>query len=129
MGFWLFMTAMLLLIPLIMIGFAWYSRKGGPKNINCVFGYRTAMSMKNEDTWAFAHREIGRLWMKWGWILLPLSLIPMLIVWGKGEDAVGTVGTVVLFAQMFPLVGCIFPVEKALKREFNPDGTRKGKAD
>lgn len=56
MGFWVFMTSMELLLPLIMVGLGNYFLKGGPRQVNSMFGYRTARSMKNEDTWKFAHR-------------------------------------------------------------------------
>ena len=39
-------------------------------NIKEVFGYRTGMSMKNADTWAFARRYFGRIWFIEG--LVPL---------------------------------------------------------
>ena len=62
MGFWIFMVIMDLLVPLTMIGFGRYFLKQAPGTINWVFGYRTEMSMKNKDTWEFAHKYIGKLW-------------------------------------------------------------------
>ena len=62
MKFWIFMLIMDLLLPFTMIGFGRYFMKKAPKEINSVFGYRTSMSMKNKDTWEFAHKyceEIG----------------------------------------------------------------------
>lgn len=50
MAFWLFMLIMNLLIPFSMIGFGFYFQKHPPKEINELFGYRTPLSMKNEDT-------------------------------------------------------------------------------
>ena len=55
MGFWVFMLFMDLLIPFTMIGFGKLFMTKLPQDINTVFGYRTTMSMKNKDTWAFAH--------------------------------------------------------------------------
>ena len=51
-----------LVIPIIMIGFGFLFGKRPPKEINYLCGYRTRMSMKNIDTWVFAHRYCGRLW-------------------------------------------------------------------
>lgn len=62
MGFWFFMLIMDLLTPIIMIGFGRYFLKDAPKEINPVFGYRTAMSMKNRDTWEFVHKYLGKIW-------------------------------------------------------------------
>ena len=60
MGFWIFMLIMDLLLPFTMIGFGRYFMKKAPKEINSVFGYRTSMSMKNKDTWEFAHKYCGK---------------------------------------------------------------------
>ena len=60
MGFWIFMLIMDLLLPFAMIGFGRYFMKKAPKEINSVFGYRTSMSMKNKDTWEFAHKYCGK---------------------------------------------------------------------
>ena len=49
MRFWTFMLLMDLLIPFTMIGFGKYFIKSAPKEINAVFGYRTSMSMKNNN--------------------------------------------------------------------------------
>ena len=83
MGFWFFMLFMNLLIPFTMIGFGKYFMKSAPGNINIVFGYRTSMSMKNQDTWEFAHEYCGKLWFKWGKITLILTVIAMLFLLGK----------------------------------------------
>ena len=125
MGFWIYMLMMDLLIPLTMIGFGHTFLKKAPNKINCVFGYRTAMSMKNRDTWDFAHQYCGKLWLRWGLILLPCSVIPMLFLIGKNTDEIGILGTIIMFVQMLPLVGSIIPTERALKRTFDQNGKRK----
>jgi len=78
MGFWIFMLIVNLLIPFMMIGFGKYFTKTAPKEINMIFGYRTTMSMKNKDTWVFAHKYCGRLWYITGMIMFPISVILML---------------------------------------------------
>ena len=92
MGFWIFMVIMDLLIPFTMIGFGRYFLKKAPQNINNVFGYRTFMSMKNENTWVFAHKYCGKIWYICGLILLPISIVAMILVIGKTDDVVGSVG-------------------------------------
>ena len=114
MGYWFFMLASDLLIPALMIGFGYLFRKRPPKTVNYLFGYRTTRSMKNQDTWLFAHRYCGRLWFRWGLVLLPFTVLPLLLTIGKPAGTVGAVGTV-----------CIFPTEAALKRTFDKDGNRR----
>lgn len=125
MGFWIFMLVMDLLTPLLMLGLGVASVKHTPKTINSIYGYRTGMSMKNQDTWQFAHQYFGKLWTRIGLILLPVSVLPLLFVIGESENTVGMVGGILCAVQVFVLIGSIFPVEKALKRTFDPDGNRK----
>lgn len=125
MGFWIFMTIMNLLIPLMMTGFGKLFLKNAPKEINAVFGYRTTMSMKNQDTWKFAHQYCGKLWYVGGKILLVITVVVMLALIGKNEDTVGTVSEALLFLQMIPLIGSIIPTEKALRRTFDKNGRRR----
>ena len=125
MVFWIFMLLVDLLIPLTMIGFGKLFLTKAPKNINAVFGYRTTMSMKNRDTWEFAHKYCGKLWFRCGLILLPLSIIPLIFVLDRSIDAIGTVGGIVCVIQLVPLVGSIFPTEAALKKTFDKNGFRR----
>ena len=125
MGFWLFMLTMDLLIPFTMIGFGKYFLKKVPKEINMIFGYRTAMSMKNKETWEFAHKYCGKIWYVCGWIMLPVTVVFLLLTIGKSEDYVGTVGGVICIVQLIPLIGSIFPTEIALKKNFDKNGKRR----
>lgn len=123
--FEIFMLIMDLLVPCMMIGFGKLFLNKAPKNINYTFGYRTTMSMKNQDTWQFAHKYCGRLWFIGGLILLPISIIPLLCVQGREIESIAAVGTVICFAQIVPVVGSVISTEIALKRAFDKNGKRK----
>lgn len=125
MVFWMFMLLVDLMIPLSMLGFGNYFLRKAPKEINAVFGYRTTMSMKNRDTWEFAHQYCGRIWVRCGYVLLPLSVLPLLLALGRDVDTVGTVGGFICFLQLVPLIGSILPTERALKRTFDKNGIRR----
>lgn len=125
MGFWIFMFVFDLFVPLSMIGFGHYFKKTAPKEINSTFGYRTAMSMKNRDTWTFAHSFCGKVWWWGGLILAVITIIGMLFVINGSEDTVGIVGVIICYIQLLVLVGSIFPTEIALKKNFDKDGKRK----
>ena len=124
MGFWIFMLIMNLLIPVTMIGFGKYFIKSAPGNINIVFGYRTSMSMKNQDTWEFAHTYCGKLWYKWGMILLVITVIAMLFLLGKSVDTISYWGGTICMIQLLPLIGGIGPTENALRKNFDKNGKR-----
>ena len=121
MAAWFMMLGFNLLIPAIMLGAGKLFLKKAPKDINWIFGYRTTMSMKNEDTWAFAHKVAGAFWWKWGWV----ATATMLLVLGRSEELVSTVGCFLMFAQMIPLIAVIPHTEKALRSTFDKDGNRK----
>lgn len=125
MGFWFFMLIMNLLIPLIMILFGRYFVKKAPDKINILFGYRTTMSMKNQDTWQFAHKYCGKIWFVCGSVLLPVTVAGMLLLIGKDKDFIGNVGSIICMLQLIPLVLTILPTEIALKKTFDKDGNRK----
>ena len=119
------MLIMNLLVPITMIGFGGYFIKNGPKEINMLFGYRTNMSMKNKDTWIFAHNYCGKLWRFIGWIMLPLSICAMIYVFGKEINDVGIFGVMIAIIQMILLVVPIIPTEIALNKNFDKSGCRK----
>lgn len=125
MGFWLFCTASCLLVPAVMLYFGWRFLKKPPKHINSFYGYRTSRSMKNQQTWDFAHQVCGRLWFRWGLVLLPLSLLAMLLVMGKDVEELGLWLIGVTVIQVVVLLGSIVPVERALKKNFDQFGRKR----
>ena len=125
MAFWLFMAVMDLLIPATMLFFGRRFQKQSPKEINCLFGYRTERSMKNRDTWDFAHRYAGKVWWVLGWITLALTLPVLVWMFGRDIETVGLAGAITAVVQCVPMVGAIIPVEIALARTFDKNGRRK----
>ena len=125
MGFWLFVTAMDLLVPAIMLYFGRRFQKKPPEKINHIYGYRTARSMKNQETWRFAHETCGRLWVRLGAVLLLLSLAAAAMTFGSGVETAGIVSAVVVVVQMVVVIGSIVPVERALKRTFDDYGRKR----
>lgn len=124
MVYWAFMLLMVILIPAIMTISGKVLSEGGTAR-NQVFGYRTSMSMKNDATWTFANEMLGHMWIRMGPVLLPVSVIPMLFVVGKGIDAIGIMASVIVIMQCIPLVLTIVIIEKALHKNFDRSGRRK----
>ena len=111
--------------PAIMIFAGWMMWKHCPKDINGLVGYRTTRSMKNMDTWQFAHDFCGRLWWKIGFVMLGISALVFAFVCRSDEKTIGVAVSVLLLVQCAVLIASIVPTEKALKNTFNDDGTRK----
>ena len=125
MVFWCMMLLFTLMTPAVMIGFGRSFFKRPPRDINATFGYRTTMSMKNQETWKLAHTVCGRYWYCCGWLLLPLSVVPILFVIGRGTETIGYTGVITVFIQLVPML-CALPVtEHALRKKFDKNGMRK----
>jgi len=124
MGFWIFILICNSLVPLTMIIVGAITLKKPPKEINGIMGYRTTMSMKNADTWQFANKLCGKIFFKWGWLVLAATVIAMLPIIGRDEDTIATWGVILTAVQMLPFLIPIFIVERALRKRFDKDGNR-----
>lgn len=114
-------TTILLSLTIIIFGFIFIKRP--PKSINYLYGYRTSMSMKNQDTWDFAHRYAGKVWTILGSIALfiftPLTIILKNI---KHYDYI----MVILIIVQVAFVTLVIPLtERALRKTFDKEGRRK----
>lgn len=118
MGFWIFMVCMNLLIPLAMVIFGVVFLRWPPREINGVFGYRTARSMASQAAWDFAHAYMGKLWLRVGAVMMVLSVPAMLPCMGKSENMVGLWGGAVALVECVIMLLPIIPTERALKRQF-----------
>ena len=125
MWFWWFMLLTDMLVPIIMIVAGRLMWRRCPKTINGLYGYRTSRSMKNTDTWRYAHDYAGRLWWTIGWIILVPTILAHVPFYSSNEDTIGLVGLIVCTIHIVILIASTLPVEAALKRTFNDDGTRK----
>ena len=126
MGFWIYMFLMTLLIPAVMLVFGYRYRKGGPKKINRLFGYRTPRAMKTRETWDFAHRSCGTYWSWIGWPALTAAITYMPIVRNRDVDTIAFAATTLILLQLAAMCLVIVPTERALKREFDENGNRIG---
>ena len=125
MWFWRFILLCDLIVPVIMFVGGIIMSNHCPNHINGLFGYRTARSMKNMDTWKFAHEYCGRIWRKVSLISFFITILMHLPFYHSNEDTIGVLSLVVMFFQIISLIVPIFLTEKALKRTFNEDGTRR----
>lgn len=119
MGFWVFMTSCNLFLPVLMILIGKLFVKNPPNKINNIYGYRTSRSMKNQDTWNFAHLYCGKLWWKIGWSMLPLSVISMLPALGKNDDNIGILSSIIIIVECIIMFISIFFTERALAKKFS----------
>ena len=50
---------------------------------------------ENKETWKYAHRCCGKLWYVSGLVMIPVTVIVLACVFGKGNNCVGNVGGIV----------------------------------
>lgn len=122
MGYWIFMFVIDLLLPVTMIGLGIYFSKHAPKEINPLFGYRTEMSMKNEQTWQFANHYFGKTSYRFGWIQLLITILFMLPAIGKDTTFISIAGLILIGVQLIPLFASIAITEHALHKNFDSNG-------
>lgn len=108
---------------MILIGLYYRNYKGG--KINYISGYRTSMSMKNQDTWDFAQRLMGSIFFKVGLFLVVPSMLPLFFVIGKDNNTVGNLLGIISVVQIGFLLFPIIIIEKELRKKFDKDGIRK----
>lgn len=117
-----------LLLPLAFIGLGQRFTKNPPKTIDPMCGYRTVMSMKNQDTWEFAQAYYGRTCYKIGWAALAVALLAQvwLMRWPAGSIEGGVrQGAFILLEAAAAVIANYVPVERALKKEFDKNGNRR----
>lgn len=125
MWFWWFMLICDILIPVVMVIAGRMMWKHCPKHINGMLGYRTTRSMKNMDTWKFAHAYCGKLWWKIGWIMIMPSALIHIPLYHSDKNTIGFAGLILVAIQCFIMIVSIYPTEKALKKYFYNDGRRR----
>ena len=118
MGFAVYMFVCNLLIPLVMIIAGYMMYKHPPKDINGFVGYRTRRSRQNENTWAYAHNVCGKMWLKWGLIMLLPSVLIQLPFIHSDENTLSVLTVIIETVQIAVLLGTTYLVEKALKEKF-----------
>ena len=87
-----------------------------PKKINPFYGYRTKVSMRNQETWDFAQRFSALQMMKVSRAMLVIGGLCWLFNFSPPFPLPIGMGVVILF----PLV-MILKVEKELKKRFPKD--------
>ena len=124
-GFWIFMLVMVLLTPLTMMFFGCLFYYKPPKNINSIYGYRTKRSMKNSQTWEFAHHYCGKAWILVGIVTSQFSFPCMRMVMDADVDTIGMWGGILVMIQCVVLILTIPLTERALRKNFDEYGIKK----
>lgn len=120
--FWLFALVYALLIPACMLFLGRHFQEHPPKTINGGYGYRTARSMRSQQAWDFAQTYSGRFWARAGGPALAVSVVWMLLLFGRDVETVGVSSLILTGIQMIPFLAVIPATERVLKRKFDGRG-------
>ena len=123
MGFKVFMAFAVLLIPGIMIFFGRIMMDHPPKTINAAYGYRTTMSMINQDTWDYAQAACAKRWRRWGRVLALITLVVLIVALRRPAFA-DVLGFYTAFETAF-LLASVAATEIDLRRTFDQKGDRR----
>lgn len=105
----------LYIIPVMIIIIGFWMNKYPPKKINWIVGYRTIKSMKDKESWEFANRYCGKLWIKIGIIMLVLSVILHIVSYFNLVIFSETLLDIIVLLQVVPLPLSAFVVEGKIK--------------
>lgn len=119
----IFSLIMTIILSLTMIGFGFLFIKRPPREINSVIGYRTPMATKNKDTWNFAHRYSGKVWIRSGIINAIISGIFVFVL--QSLKNYNQLMLVLFYIQLAILLLVIPLTEIALRKAFDKNGNRK----
>lgn len=120
MGLLIYNSIVALIIPITMIALGLYFKRSAPKNINYFFGYRTKRSMKNRETWAFAHAYCGRLLVRVGIGMTIATAVIVIFV-----HSFSAFGAVLMLVQIPGMIATTLITERALDRTFDEYGNRR----
>lgn len=108
----------LLIGPIILL-VGYLFKKYPPKKINYIYGYRTPMSMKNENTWKEGNEFSMKMMMNVGVLTTFFQIITHLLF---------GIGTAIMLSSCFLVVALLVMViltEIHLRKRFDKDGNWK----
>lgn len=117
----LFLLLMNSLTPILMITIGVLWKNHPPKSINWAYGYRTSMSMKNDETWKCAHLHNAKIWRYSGFIWLIVSIVLMLLFRSDYER----ISEFIMLSGLAIIILSLIPTEIALRKKFDKNGNVK----
>jgi uncharacterized membrane protein len=90
------------------------------KPVNRVIGFRTSRSMKNRDTWYFANKKCGDIWLVMGVVSLVVTLASIFALMPDISDKAGEyVQAVIAILQFAAIMLSGLYVQLQLKKKFS----------
>lgn len=106
------------LVGIICIVLGFIFKAFPPRKINHIYGYRTILSMKNQEIWNEAQKYSANTFIIFGFIYVALELVLSYLI---KNISIG-------YENIIILIGVVIMIildEVHLKKVFNKDGSRK----
>lgn len=88
------------------------------RKMSYFFGYRTSLTQLSKETWEYANKRVGNLWMKAGLIYTVITILYVFLFQNTSERP-----SIILFALGFALIMYTFvTIEKEIKAKFDDKG-------
>ncbi len=132
MAFWAIMLIIVLIIPIFLayLGSRIFKiYKVRRDDLQGKLGYRTALSMKSDYSFAFAHHYFGSMWEYGGVAFAFVSGIMMLLVMGRSFINVSISAAVLILMQLAFIVVSLIFTESALRTRFDEEGNPLNEGD
>jgi len=107
-----------IIVPLLMVVVGIRFLKFQPK-LKGVFGLRIDCAMTNEETWNFAHKYGGKLWIVLGIIMSVVIVLCMLIAININELIVGIIALIISMIELLVFIFSFSIIKKNIKKKFN----------
>lgn len=108
-------------IPIGLIIYGYLYKYQASKKVSKFFGYKTARTQLSQDTWEYANKKVGDIWIKSGAIYTAFVGVFLLVFPSQRVKLSLVVVLVGLLVALSPFSA----VEKELKEKFNDKGEPK----
>jgi uncharacterized membrane protein len=102
-------------VPFVVIGLIF--KFFPPKNINSLYGYRTASSMRNLETWQLANQFAAKLMIQMGGLLMAVGVLTFLLPPSPVTGLVAGIALVIISVVMQ-----VYFTEKHINKHFDGRG-------
>lgn len=107
-----------IILPLGIILYGYLYKNIAYKKISYFFGYKTARSQTSEETWEYANKRVGAMWMKLGGIYTLIVILILLLFPSQREKPSIIIMLMAIGVSMIP-----FPiVQRELDEKFDEEG-------
>lgn len=109
-----------LILPLGIVLYGYLYKNIASKKLSYFFGYKTARTQLSKETWEYANKRVGKMWMKLGGIYTAIVIIIVILFPSQRQNPSLIIIALALIVSIIP-----FPmVQKELKEKFDDNGKK-----